>query len=208
VAPPPTPTISFHVATDPEGPWRKVTANASSNFGTGALITPMVHPNGTVYVVTGGHTILRAYDWRGPYEYVASGACGGGEDNFIYIDTRGNWHCLYHRAPFPDPAAQGGHAFSRDGLVWHVSEGAAYPGQQAYMGGHVGKYGKRERPHLVFDAATGEPTHLTNGVCLNSNWMECNNNPWPGYFDYTFTTVAPIQRSSVKHRSMSAQDAY
>jgi hypothetical protein len=51
----------------------------------------------------------------------------------------------------------------------------------------------------VFDAATGEPTHLTNGVCLNSDWEECNNNPWPGYFDYTFTTVAPIQRSSVKN---------
>ena len=31
----------------------------------------------------------------------------------------------------------------------------AYPARQAYTDGHVGRYGKRERPHLVFDPDTG-----------------------------------------------------
>ena len=52
--------------------------------------------------------------------------------------------------------------------------------------------GSGERPHLIFDPSTGQPTHLTNGVCLNGDWAQCNNNPYPGYFDYTFTTVAPL----------------
>lgn len=59
---------------------------------------------------------------------------------------------------------------------------------------HGGKvvYGKRERPHLIFDPTTGDPSHLCTGVCLNSNYSLCNDNPWPGYFDYTFTSVQPI----------------
>jgi hypothetical protein len=188
------PTIQFHVATAPGGPWTAVAANASAHFGFG-LNTPLVHPNGTVYVVTGDHQILRAWHWRGPYELVVERhACGDGEDNFLYIDGRGSWHCLYHRAPFPDPLAQGGHAFSADGLVWHASETPAYPGSVEYADGSVGRYGKRERPHLVLDPATRKPVALTNGVCLNGDWAQCNNNPWPGFFDLTFTTVAPIQQ--------------
>ena len=46
--------------------------------------------------------------------------------------------------------------------------------------------------HLLFDPVTGKPTHLTNGVCLNSNYSLCNGNPWPGYFDYSLTSVAPL----------------
>lgn len=48
-------------------------------------------------------------------------------------------------------------------------------------------------PHLLFSPETGEPTHLTSGVCLNSNYTLCNDNPYPGYFDYTFTSVQPIK---------------
>ena len=136
-----------------------------------------------------------------------------------------------------------GHAYSEDGFSWHVSETPAYPAAQHYTDGSVGNYGKRERPHLVFDPSTGQPTHLTNGVCLDGDWVSvfprspprtsflfnsmmrclykemhlnlktmlirvqyrqhddatldskarCNDNPYPGYFDYTFTTVAPLQ---------------
>lgn len=58
-----------------------------------------------------------------------------------------------------------------------------------YKEGGTVVYGKRERPHLIFDPSSGEPTHLCTGVCLNSNWTLCNDNPFPGYFDYTFTSV-------------------
>ena len=50
-----------------------------------------------------------------------------------------------------------------------------------------------EGPHLIFSPETGEPTHLTSGVCLNKNYTLCNDNPAPGYFDYTFTSVQPIK---------------
>lgn len=74
-----------------------------------------------------------------------------------------------------------------------MSKDPAYPAEVRYTDGSVGQYGKRERPHLVFDATTRQPTHLTNGVCLNGDWALCNNNPYPGFFDYTFTTVAPLK---------------
>lgn len=200
--------INFHVADHPDGPWHKVNATIEDNRGlipqaianddinadNFAFDTPFMHPNGTLYVVTAGRAILRADTWRGPYKVVTTGACGGGEDNYIYVDQRGSFHCLYHRSPFQDLNAQGGHAFSPDGLTWYTSETPAYPAHQQYADGTIGMYGKRERPHLIFDPLTGQPTHLTNGVCLNGNWAQCNNNPYPGYFDYTFTTVAPLQR--------------
>ena len=188
-------TVSFHVARSAAGPWTKVTANITDSRGVAARAvaagvagadnfafdTPFAHPNGTIYVVTGSKSILRADDWRGPYDVIATNACGPGEDNYIYVDTRGHFHCLYHRAPFQDLTAQGGHAYSVDGYTWHVSDAAAYPAAIQYRDGSVGRYGKRERPHLIFDPQTGEPTHLTNGVCLNGDWVQCNNNPRPGY---------------------------
>ena len=213
-------TVSFHVARSAAGPWTQVTADITDSRGVlararaagivgadnFAFDTPFTHANGTLYVVTGGKAILRANDWRGPYDVIVTQACGPGEDNFIYIDARGHFHCLYHRVPFQNLSAQGGHAYSADGYAWHVGAAAAYPAAQRYSDGTVARYGKRERPHLIFDAATGEPTHLTNGVCLNGNWALCNNNPYPGYFDYTFTTVAPLQtRASIAAASAGAR---
>eukprot|EP00729_Bicosta_minor_P005168 gene5168-24105_t len=202
-----TSTVSFHVSHNgAAGPWEKTTASITDSSGlvkgglkgaaadNFAFDTPFAHPNGTLYVVTAGNAILRAEDWRGPYDVViATGACGPGEDNYVWVDHRGNFHCLYHRGPFWNLTAQGGHAFSTDAFTWHVSKDPAYPAEVRYTDGSVGQYGKRERPHLVFDATTRQPTHLTNGVCLNGDWALCNNNPYPGFFDYTFTTVAPLK---------------
>ena len=108
------------------------------------------------------------------------------------MDTRGHWHCLYHRSPFSNVTVAGGHAFSLDGHEWHVASAPAYSSTQEYQQGGARIYGKRERPHLLFDPVTGKPTHLTTGVCLNPDYRKCNDNPWPGYFDYTLTSVAPI----------------
>ena len=190
--------FSFHFASHPSGPWEKVTVAVDDARGllrdgdNFAFNTPFTHPNGTIYVVTANRAVLRAYDWRGPYEAIATNACGGGEDNYLYVDHRGHFHCLFHKSPFSDLKAQGGHGFSVDGINWHSSDIPAYSSEQLYADGHTATYGKRERPHLIFDPASGEPTHLVNGVCLHDNWAECNNNPWPGYFDRTFTTVSPL----------------
>ena len=84
------------------------------------------------------------------------GSVKGVEDPFLWIDTRGNWHALYHFVNGPTP---GGHACSRDGRVWS-NVTAAY-GQSRPVGNGTVSYGA-ERPKLLFDAA-GAPTHLYNG---------------------------------------------
>ena len=37
-------------------------------------------------------------------------------------------------------------------------------------------------------------------MCLNSNYTLCNDNPYPGYFDYTFTSVQPIKTTKSDRR--------
>lgn len=97
-----TSTVSFHVSHNgAAGPWEKTTASITDSSGlvkgglkgaaadNFAFDTPFAHPNGTLYVVTAGNAILRAEDWRGPYDVViATGACGPGEDNYVWVDHR------------------------------------------------------------------------------------------------------------------------
>lgn len=192
-------TVDFFVAKDPAGPWTSFSAPIVGSFGTNNP-APWVHPNGTVYIVfnSDNMTMVRADDWRGPYTFVTHGACGGGEDPFLYTDKRGRFHCLYHRASehgFANLSVAGGHAYSEDGYNWHADEVPAYSTAIRYASGTTKHYGKRERPHLIFDPVTGDPTHLSTGVCLLDSWELCNDNPWPGYYDYTFTSVQPVNHS-------------
>jgi hypothetical protein len=135
---------------------------------------PFLARNGSVFVVfnDGAMSMFRSDSgFRGPYSLVTTGTCGGGEDPVIWLGTRG-WHCLYHRSPFADPAGQAiGHAFSPDGFEWRQSPGAAATSQIEYDDGAGGvlavTFGKRERPHLLFDAASGAPTAFVSAVGIN-----------------------------------------
>ena len=61
---------------------------------------------------------------------------------------------------------------------------------------------KRERPHLLFDRGSREIVALSTGVCeatvdtddVESRWAYCNNNPWPGHYDKTYTHVQLVRR--------------
>lgn len=187
--------LNFFTAQKPEGPWESYSATVDQNIG-GNNPAPWIHPNGTIFIVVNTNQLLRADKWQGPYTVVMHGACGKGEDAFLYTDKQGHFHCLYHRSGtvghFSQTSVAGGHAYSLDGFSWHVDETPAYSTKVEYEQGGSKIYGKRERPHLLFSPETGEPTHLTTGVCLNSNYTLCNDNPAPGYFDYTFTSVQPI----------------
>ena len=94
---------------------------------------PLVHPNGSIYVLAHteqygfkhGEAIITADSWRGPYRLVSSdsdarwgGSTANAEDPFMWIDKRGNWHQLIEGNPMP-----GGHAWSRDGIVWSNMSG-------------------------------------------------------------------------------------
>jgi hypothetical protein len=78
------------------------------------------------------------------------------------------------RSPFADPDHQAiGHAFSPDGFDWRQSPGAAATSVIAYEDGAAPggvlnvTFGKRERPHLLFDPESGAPVAFISAVAIN-----------------------------------------
>eukprot|EP01079_Euglenida_sp_SAG-EU17-18_P006966 gene6966-6623_t len=84
------------------------------------------------------------------------------EDPFLYRDSNGNFHAIFHNWVFHDPPV-GSHAYSRDGRSWTMSESVTYNTTVFYKDGSNDTYHRRERPHLIFDDQ-GQPAYLTNGV--------------------------------------------
>jgi hypothetical protein len=151
-------TLSIHTARSTAGPWvsfpnATITPCAGNNPG------PWVHPNGTIYIVftESGMGLWRGDTWAGPYTFVTSGACGGGEDPSLFINPRGEWHCLYHRSPFNNPNVAIGHSFSKDGFTWLVQDEPAANSTIAVAnasGFSQLVHGKRERPHVYYEDGT------------------------------------------------------
>ena len=207
-------TVQLHTAASADGPW---TAYANASIAPCGYNNPgpYVHPNGTVYVIFTEEDmgLWRADTWRGPYTLVTTGACGGGEDPSLYITTSGEFHCLFHRAPFSDPDIAIGHSYSLDGLTWFASVLPAANSSIAYEGLGVVVHGKRERPHLYIDA-NGDIAAFVSGVCITpacnpleggavdptvdcssaAQYHACDaNSPGPGFFDRTYTLVQGVQ---------------
>lgn len=216
-APPPTVLpdgscmLEMHTASSMAGPWTAYT-NASITPCGGNNPGPWVHPNGTTYIVLTDQNmgLWRADTWRGPYTLVVSGACGGGEDPSLYMDKRGAFHCLFHRAPFSDPDIAIGHAFSPDGLAWYASVLPAANSSINFEGLGVVVHGKRERPHLYFDDA-GDIAAFVTGVCITprcnplegaidptadcssaTQYHNCDANSPEGWYDRTYTLVQGV----------------
>eukprot|EP01007_Sphenomonas_quadrangularis_P002684 NODE_443_length_1479_cov_149.490210_g327_i0.p1 GENE.NODE_443_length_1479_cov_149.490210_g327_i0~~NODE_443_length_1479_cov_149.490210_g327_i0.p1 ORF type:complete len:402 (+),score=90.41 NODE_443_length_1479_cov_149.490210_g327_i0:45-1250(+) len=189
--------LCFSVAKSPEGPWKPLCAHVNGwvfnrGFNNPA---PYMKKNGEIHIVfsIGGDLMpmIRAKSYEGPYEVLGAKACGSGEDPFLYIDKRGNFHCINHRLPFLNISAVAGHAYSRDGINWKIADEPAYSTTVTYTNGTTLLYGKRERPHLLFDDDQN-PIALTNGICTTPDYHLCNANPAPGYFDTSFTLIQPV----------------
>ena len=196
-------TLTLHSSRNPAGPWVEETIQLPEGI-SGNNPSPWFHPNGTLYVVfnSDNMAMVRADTWNGTYTLVTTGACGGGEDPYLWTEADGTWHCLYHRSPFSNLSVAGGHSFSHDGYTWYTSEQAAYSGDYVTYEG-TGKYliSKRERPHLIFEA--GEPIGLTNGVTIRAPgvdddhaWFLPNNNPFPGHYDRSWTHLQYVNHTS------------
>lgn len=139
---------------------------------------PVVLPDGRVRLMVhtdpkpwAGSTIAEAKTWHGPYlpltgDVTTCDHCQ--EDPFMWKDARDNWHVLYHRmfdpngtSPVPSPGWPGGHAYSRDGLVWsNISR--CYTTGFRLADGRRYETLRRERPKLLFNEKK-QPTHLFNG---------------------------------------------
>jgi len=102
---------------------------------------------------------------------------------FMWQDSRGHWHVLYHK--MFDPPGQGpcgiwagGHSFSPDGTAWSPIYRAYNTTLRTEDGGSL-TVQRRERPKLIFNQRM-QPTHLYNGVITGQ--------PGSG----TYTAVAPL----------------
>lgn len=74
-------TLQVAASKSSAGPWTPIT-NVTINPCAGNNPSPWLAPNGTVFFVATDDNmgLWRAPSWRGPYELVTTGACGGGED--------------------------------------------------------------------------------------------------------------------------------
>jgi len=85
-----------------------------------------------------------------------------------------------HGAAISVASGAGRLAFSVDGATWRYSPTPAFNGTIRFANGTVRVLGRMERPVLLFNPATGAPSHLINGV-----------QPYT-WDDYTFTLIQAV----------------
>jgi hypothetical protein len=108
-------TVGFtiHFASSLAGPWRALNATIP-NFRTADNMNnwnpaPVGLPDGRVRIMVhtdpapwAGEVIVEAKDWRGPYRRITGDVmayCSKcQEDPFMWVDKRGHWHALLHKA--------------------------------------------------------------------------------------------------------------
>ena len=102
-------------------------------------------------------------------------------NNLAPMHMAQNMHGMQPYGPF------GRHAFSRTGAAgsWTFSTTKAYDNKIQYEDGSVHMPARRERPHVLFNAA-GEPTHLYTSI--QDKWKSGNE-----LNDHTYTHVQAIR---------------
>jgi hypothetical protein len=190
---------TIHVSKSLSGPWTPL----QTTLGRCNNPAPWVHPNGTIYVGCGG-ALKSATSLQGPFITVGNFPTGGGpvgnyEDPQIYTDRRGNFHCLYHvyTTNFPSfycvNSTVAAHAFSLNGVDWHISKTSPYGTQVQLETGQTITVATRERPKPYFE--NGKMTHLMNGVCgspmcatpkTHAGCVDCK------YAQWDYTLAAPL----------------
>ena len=88
------------------------------------------------------------------------------EDPFVWLDRDGHFHALFHKLTDEHPSA-GGHAYSRDGWTWTLTDTAAFTTDVRTDDGATHAFFRRERPHLLFDDDGTTPLALFTSL---TNW--------------------------------------
>ena len=119
--------------------------------------------------VGGGIGIAGAPSYRGPYTRLNHSMLFAAEDAVMWrepAEAGGHLHMLVHAFQGVDGRADdnvGGHAWSRDGVLWQYTMEPAYTLRVDWTNGTSTDLYRRERPQLLFGQA-GKPTHLFNGA--------------------------------------------
>eukprot|EP00039_Didymoeca_costata_P021107 m.343446 g.343446 ORF g.343446 m.343446 type:complete len:381 (-) comp22832_c0_seq1:24-1166(-) len=193
---------ALHVASSPDGPFEYVNLTIDNCNNP----SPLVHPNGTWYLVCHHYDLYKADSYKGPWTQVPTELGplpngDGAEDPYIWIDEMGNWHSLFHasRRGSDDTNCEAGHSgsivaahiFSKDGLVWNQSAPEPFTNVIALEGGKDEIVATRERPKLIFNSK-GIPTHLISGIsagassCAPTPCINCKYSTW------VMTNVSPL----------------
>ena len=172
---------SFSYSRSVWGPWTAfnesvLPGGASGSWDEGRVnMAPFPLKNGTVLLGYRGtdakHVeklgIAIGGNWSGPYHSLTPTApivSAAGEDPFLWVDKRGNFHMLFHAF-----ATTGGHVFSRQlAGPWTLSDVVPYNCTISWSNGTTITYAERERPELLLDAITGAPSVLYTAVLLHS----------------------------------------
>eukprot|EP01084_Bolivina_argentea_P091470 164667_1 len=137
--------------------------------------------NGSVYTPTSYIHLMTAISWNTSYTFswkplwtTSLMDQSSMEDPFLWRDEQdGTFHLLMHGCtPINytgivdnmDPTSAGRHAYSLDGLNWTLSPHYTYNTTICYDDGDCIEYGRRERPHLIFDINTNQPIYLTTSI--------------------------------------------
>lgn len=120
-------------------------------------------------------------------------------DPFVWVDHKGRFHSLSHAGDGshlsvhrnPDWGC-GRHWFSRNGTVWHHAPlqygGCAYNPTTTFTDGSIYRFGRSERPHLIFKADNTTPIALVVAVtAANVSWGS------GGVHDASHTFLQPIR---------------
>ncbi|CAJ1941984.1 unnamed protein product [Cylindrotheca closterium] len=193
---------TIHVSDSLYGPWRPLVNNTLGFCNNPA---PFVHPNGTIYVGCRHglkhSTLRRAESVGGPYEEIADipGMSPDGyvlEDPQLYVDHRGHFHGIFHAYQLYPNASNcendvvASHAFSADGIDWHLSKERPYGTQLTLANGKSITLATRERPKPLMQ--NGRMTHLVQSACGVPNCYSRTGCVDCKYKNWDFTLVLPL----------------
>lgn len=141
------------------------------------MVTEEQGSTGEHEVETAG--LLYASSWEGPFTRVGVKIFEEGSDNedmHMWRDSNGGVHMLMHsqKNDHHNHERRGAHAYSPDGDPgnWKLSHDEAWPTHLSYDDCGADAIVKRQRPGLIFDHETGEPTHLLTGVASTHHGLE------------------------------------
>lgn len=191
---------TIQLSNSPGGPWQPVSPGPPACNNP----APLLHPNGTWFLVCASIKLYSAPALAGPWTFVLTLPTGGApgsqlEDAFLFLDPRGNWHILFHAfsrggedALTCANSTVAAHMFSADGLLWKMSPTPPFGNEVAWSDGSTMRVATRERPKLIF-SESGVPTHLVNGVC--GGLSACAPTPCVNckYYAWDFTLIQPLQ---------------